>query len=152
MPRSIVLLVVAIAVAAPLGVATAQPNESAAAPTAGLYRGKTSQRWNVNLRVAASGRKITLFASSVTVYCRASGDYTENRPFLPRGAVAVNASGRFAHSFSRGDGAVYKYRGRFVTARKAVGTLTLSSVKVVFGGTEVCVTPGTVRWTATRRG
>jgi hypothetical protein len=150
MPRSLAAL--ALLAILPVSSAAAQPTESAATPAAGLYRGKTSQRWNVNLRVAASGRKITLFASSVTVYCRASGDYTENRPFLPGGAAAISASGRFSRTFSRQDGTVYKYRGRFVTARKAVGTLTLSSVKVVFGGTEVCVTPGRVTWTATRRG
>jgi hypothetical protein len=151
MPRSIIAFVVALAVTVPLGVAKAQPAQSSASPSGGLYRGKTTQRWNVNLRVAASGRKITLFASQLTVYCRASGDYTDNKPFLPRGAAAISASGSFSHKFSRGDGVVYKYRGRFVTARKAVGTLTMSSVKIIFGGTEVCVTPGTVRWTATRR-
>ncbi|HEV2712381.1 MAG TPA: hypothetical protein VGU26_04725 [Gaiellaceae bacterium] len=141
----------AFALAAAVAAAAPRLGDTSLAPKPGLYRGKTSQSWKVTLRVAASGRKITLFASSVTVYCQASGDYTENRPFLPGGAPAIRSGGRFSHRFSRQDGTVYKYSGRFVSAGKAVGTLTMSSVKIVFGGTEVCVTPGTVRWTATRR-
>jgi hypothetical protein len=143
-------LALALVTAVPAAPAASRVADTSAAPAPGLYRGKTSQRWNVNMRVAPGGRRITLFASSVTLHCRASGDYAANRPFLPGGAAAIRAGGRFTHRFSRQDGTVYRYSGRFLSARKAVGTLTMSSVKIIFGGTEVCVTPGTVKWTATR--
>jgi hypothetical protein len=123
---------------------------AAAAPSGGvIYRGKTSQSWKLKFKV--SGNRVRAFASSVTLSCSQGGaNYTVSRPFLPPGAAKIKPDGRFRRTVSPGNGTTYKYKGR-IQGRTAKGTLTMGSTKIVFGGTEVCVTIGTVRWKARRR-
>ena len=130
---------------------TAGEARSQAKPVAGRYRGRTSQGWTVNLRVSPDRRRIVAFASSVSLICRTSGTYRSDRPFLPQRPASVAPNGAFALVYNGRNGQL-KYRGRFVTARKAQGTLTMGSTTPVFGGLEVCVTAGRVTWTASFRG
>ena len=118
----------------------------------GSYQGRTSQGWAVNLKVSSDRRRIIRFSSSVTLICRISGSYRADRAFVPPRQAAISPTGAFALDVSEGDGRHYKYRGRFVSSRRAGGTLTMGSTRIVFGGVEVCVTPGRVTWTVTIRG
>ncbi len=124
---------------------------TAARPQAGLYRGKTTQSWNVSFRVSRDGTTIKPFVSFVTLACdQGGGPYAESRGFLPPGAARIRGM-RFAREVSPGDGTTYTYAGRFTSPTRAAGTLTMGSSKLVLGGLEVCVTPGTVRWSARLR-
>lgn len=125
-------------------------SSTTAAPQGGIYRGKTTQGWNVSFKVSRDGRAVKPFVSFVTLACnQGGGPYAENRGFLPPGAASVRGM-RFVREVSPGDGTTYKYAGRFTSTTRATGTLTMGSSKLVFGGLEVCGAPGTVRWSARR--
>ena len=135
-----------------LGVIVAPALVEALSPRSGAYHGKTAQRWNLNFRVSADGNRIRPFATMITVVCRVSGTYIDNRPFLPPGSARIRDNGGFYRRVSPGDGTTYTYRGHFTSRRHAVGFLSLGSAKIVYGGVEVCVTPGgNVRWSASHR-
>jgi hypothetical protein len=142
--RSVAALAVGLLAVSPLAA-----TEAAKPKKGGSYRGKTSQDWKVSFKVSSSGKRVKAFASSVTLSCdQGGGPYTETRTFLPPGSARVRKGGRFSREVSPGDGTTYKYKGRFTSRRRAKGTLTMGSTKLVFGGLEVCVTLGTVRWKA----
>jgi hypothetical protein len=141
--------VAACVIAAPAASATATDVASAGHNAAqAQLRGRTSQGWGARIVVASSRSYVSGFAASVTVLCDA-GRRRADRPMIFRGVFPIR-NGRFFANVSVGDGRHYKVRGRFATARRAYGTLTYGSTRVVFGGMEVCVTPGSVRWTVSR--
>jgi hypothetical protein len=108
--------------------------------------GRTTQGWGVTVFANSSRSHVYGFAASVTVNC--DGERAD-RPMLFRGVFPIRR-GRFAADVSMGDGRHYKVQGRFTSARRANGTLTYGSTRIVYGGVEVCVTPGSVRWAVGR--
>lgn len=144
-------LACSLALAALVLAASSSAASIAAAPQAGVYRGTTTQGWNVSFKVSRDGKSVRPFVSLVTLACdQGGGPYAENRGFLPPGSAPIRGL-RFAREVSPGDGTTYKYTGHFTSSTRATGTLTMGSSKLVFGGLEVCVTPGMVRWSARLR-
>jgi hypothetical protein len=140
---------IAVALASAVLALPLTATEAATPKKGGAYKGKTSQGWTVSFKVSRDGKRVKSFASSVTLACDPGG--TVSRPFLPPGSARIRKGGRFSREASRGDGTTYEYKGRFTSRSKAKGTLTMGSTKVIFGGLEVCVTLGTVRWRASLR-
>jgi hypothetical protein len=135
-----VACVVAAASVVTQGVASGHQNTSQA-----QLRGRTSQGWGATLLVAPGGY-VSGFAASVTLSC--NGERAD-RPMIVRGYFPIRYGG-FSADVSVGDGRHYRVQGRFASTRRASGTLTYGSTRLVFGGVEVCVTRGIVRWTVSR--
>lgn len=133
MTTSSVCVALVVLAALAVGAGPAVSSESAA-PRGGVYRGKTTQGWNVSFKVSADGKRIKPFVSFVTLACdQGGGVYADNRGFLPPGSARIRAM-RFAREVSPGDGTTYKYAGRFTSSTRATGTLTMGSSKLVYGG------------------
>ena len=114
------------------------------APLAGIYRGHTSQRWPITLRVATSRRKVIGLRFSFRLYC------TRHRPLsfsiAPTISWQLTAAGgiRFGHSFSDRTGERYRISGAFSTTGAVAGTLTTSWQSRRYG---IC-SSGLVHWRA----
>ena len=121
---------------------------AAGTAAAGMYRGTTSQGYVLTFRVLRGGRSLSPFATSIRVRC--DGVPTQ-RTFLPPGTTIFDGRS-FRRRASDGKGGVYTFGGVFTRASTARGTISLGSTRIVFGGIELCVTVGTVTWTARRVG
>jgi trypsin len=121
----------------------------ASTPQAGGYRGQTSQRWPINLRVAASARALRQVKFSLRLRCtRRKLPAFTFAPSMGRTGWPLNqaAGMSFSRSFQDSTGEHYRLAGTFTADGSAMGTLT-SSWRIRRYGT--CTT-GLIRWHAER--
>lgn len=121
-------------------------------PQAGQYAGSTAQGLPVSFTVANG--TVDGFATQVELTCTGSsgGQFTEQRPFAPPpGPAPVDRAGNFSRETSDGSGTTFKYSGRFGSPSAVSGVLNMGVTEYVYGGVQVCATPGDISWSATRR-
>jgi hypothetical protein len=132
-PARAALLVPTILVAAGLSAPAALSAEQ------GSYSGDTDQNRPVTFKVRDG--KVKSFEAGITLYCVFEGTFQFNAVIAPK-AMRVKANNRFDYvGEDEGETADIEIHGRFVTRKKATGTIEMGG-----GG---CA--GEAKFTATRR-
>jgi secreted trypsin-like serine protease len=114
----------------PAPVPTSSPAATLPTPLAGKYRGKTSQRWPVSLRVASNQQTLTAITFSFGLVC-SKRDRHLSYSYTPVGPGhspwKLNAAGGlgFSDSFLDATGTRYHMAGTFDTTGAISGTLSI---------------------------